>query len=261
MGARKTDDSRNLGDWPCREAEWAAIDTARAHIDSAKLLYAHRQWAQACFFAMTAIELIGKALQFQRVWTAYETRDEDPERYQIACADLRSGAHWIKATQGAVATLILNDEARKRHGTNSATGLPRIDAVRYIAEADGEWMNLRNACLYVDLGVRLGSPLNAITRNHAYLMIVGVLEVLAKYFQPFFTYRNRPEFDITDSAARPDDSKARAVLEEIGTFSLAERVHVDLDRLPEIGHAERVVELKRKVRQQRDTLGEEGRNG
>jgi hypothetical protein len=58
-GSEKTEDSPNLGNWPCREAEPAAIDTARAHIDSARLLYAHSQRAQAYFFAMTAIELIG----------------------------------------------------------------------------------------------------------------------------------------------------------------------------------------------------------
>lgn len=243
------DSAREFSPWTGRQAEWAALDTARAHIDSAKLLYAARQWPQACFLGMAAIELVGKALLFQRVWAAYEDREADRERYELAEADLRARGHRTKAVQAAVAALIFNDDARARHGQNVHTGLWRIEAVRYIAEVENEWMTLRNACLYVDLDTDLRCPLVSVTREHSYLMIVGALEVLAKALSPFFTYRN--EGSPIDGSSRPDDAKSRAVLVELETFCTAERTHVDLDRLPEIGCPERVAQLQRSVTSQR----------
>lgn len=226
--------------WRYQEAERAALDTARAHIDSAKLLYEKDRWPQACLLALTAIEMIGKALLFQRVWTSYADRERDPEKHRDALGDLGAKGHQVKAEQGAVAALIFNEEAKMRHGRSEATGLPRIDAVRYIAAADGEWMRLRNRCSYVDLDdAGLRSPLATITQEHAYLMIVGALESLAQTLAPFFGYHNREE------APCPDTSKCRLVLDELERFINVEAQQVDLERLPEIGNPERVNELRR----------------
>jgi len=217
-----------------RAAEHAALDTARDHLDAARALYDKGRYPQACFLAMTAIEELGKALILQHA---------DAEGEQPDPSELRD--HGSKAILGAVAPLILNDEARARHGTNPITGLPRIEAVRYVAEG-GAWMALRNACLYVDdcnpSATTLAQPADEITREHAYLMIVAALEIFARIKAPGFTYRNIP------MDADLDHTPERLVLAELAEFQERERGKVELDRLDIIGSRERVAQLRQAVR-------------
>lgn len=220
-----------------RVAEHAALDTARAHLDAARALYDQGHLPQACFLAMTAIEELGKALILQHA----DAEGDQPDR-----SELRD--HDSKAILGAVAPLILNDEARARHGMNPVTGLPRIEAIRYVAEG-GEWMALRNACLYVDCtpGARtLAQPAEEVTREHAYLMIVAALEIFARIKAPGFTYRN------ISVDADLDDAMERAIIAELTTFQERERGKVDLDRLDIIGSAERVQHLRQAVHDARE---------
>src|SRR5713101_8874437 len=106
-----------------RAAEHSAFDTARSHITAAKALYDQGMHPQACFLAMTAIEEMGKGLLYQRA-----DADENEEPLLVV------HDHDIKAIFGAVAPLILNEEAKRRHGRNPVTGLDRIEAVRLLAE-------------------------------------------------------------------------------------------------------------------------------
>jgi len=55
-----------------RIGEYKSFDTARFHIDAAKLLYSDRKWPHSCFIAMTALEEIGKGLALQAVSAGQE---------------------------------------------------------------------------------------------------------------------------------------------------------------------------------------------
>lgn len=176
-----------------RPGEYAARDTARSHIATAKLLYDAKAWAEACFFAMTALEEIGKAslLQLSRV------------KHDLShLEDIRR--HEPKAMVGCVSTLILNDEAQARHGTcPSSDEIPRIQVIAYLAQAPGEWMALRNACLYTEVDAKaleIGTPQATIRREHAYLLLVASLEAFAQILHPYFTHQSRPENQTTGRA-------------------------------------------------------------
>jgi AbiV family abortive infection protein len=220
-----------------RTAEQAALDTARSHLNAARVLYDQGRWSQACFLAMTAIEELGKAMLLQRA----DAEGELPDRRELR-------DHDPKAVFGTVPALIFNDDARERHGTNPVTQLPRIEAVRYVAEG-GAWMKMRNACLYVDCNASIrtvATPAEEITREHAYLMFVGALETLATILSPAFTYR------AISMDADLDYTKEREVLTELAEFQNREQVKVDLDRLDIVASPERVEQLRRAVRAARE---------
>src|SRR5262249_30178084 len=154
-------------------------------------------------------------------------------------------AHPFKAVMGVIPTLILNDDARKRHGKSLLEQFDRIDGVRLIAEAPHEWMSMRNACLYAEADLRAGkaiAPCDRITREHAYIMLVAALEVLAKFYSPYFTYHR-----ITADQRR-DTAHHQQVIEEIERFMEREAGKVELDRLDFIGDRARVQGLKKAVR-------------
>lgn len=221
-----------------RLAEGAAIGTARAHLTAARALYDQERWPQACFLAMTAIEEIGKALLIQRS----DSEGELPERRDLT-------SHDPKAILGSVSTVIFNDAARERHGTNPTTGLARIEAVRYVAEGS-EWKGLREACLYVDCrpsARTLDVPAENITRDHAYLMIVAALEGLAEFHSPGFTYRKVSAMDVE----KLDETRTLRLLAELTEFQQRERANVDLDRLDIVGSPEKVAQLREAVRKAR----------
>ena len=213
-----------------RIAEYKARDCARSHIDAAKRLYAERDWSRSCFLAMTAIEEIGKSLQFQLASVQDDGSVLEEQR-----------KHRIKAVFGAVAPLIMNDEARARHGRNPATRIDRLTAISLLGEAPGEWMALRNKCLYVDLAMTsatVSDPAHQIIREHAYLMIVGALEAYAQVHAPDFGYR---EISIEQFS---NDAWQRRVVGEIVAFVTQESGHVDLDRLDFVANVDRVTALK-----------------
>lgn len=216
-----------------RVAEYKALDTARAHIDTAKKLFADSDWSHACFLAMTAIEETGKSLQFQLA----SVQDD-----QSVLDELRN--HRIKAMSGAVMPLVTNKGALARHGHHAVTGIGRIAAVGLLGEAPGEWMALRNRCLYVDVKMETSTvtaPADQVTREHAYLMIVAALESYAEIHAPDFSYRD------VSIESLSDDARQKRVLAEIEVFSAQESGLVDLDRLDFIANPERVAALKEAV--------------
>jgi len=217
-----------------RVGEYKAFDTARSHISAAKVLYREEYLAQACFLAMAAIEEVGRGLRFQ-----YLSTGGDPKLLESIQKD-----HQSKAVMGAVLPLILNDGAKERHGKNSRTGLYRIQAVSLLAEAQGEWMSMRNRCLFVELDARSGdvrSPGSQITREHAYLMIMATLEAYAQVQGREFSYRDVSLDEIAD------DSRQAPVIQEINEFQQQERGRVDLDRLDILSNTVTVEALKKAV--------------
>src|SRR2546426_826914 len=106
-----------------RVTEYRARDLAREHIRAARRLYDAEQWPQACFLAMTAIEELGKSLEVQRV-----RAENDAEPFETLAERLRD--HGEKALMGLFPALVMNDEARKRHGRHPETGRYRVDVVR-----------------------------------------------------------------------------------------------------------------------------------
>ena len=143
-----------------RIGEFKSFDTARSHIDTAKLLYAHQKWPQSCFMAMTALEEIGKGLVFQAVSAGQENvigldfRNGFDER-SLKDALRGKGAHGRKALVGTLTPLILNEAARKRHGKHPLSQIDRIEGVVLLARA-GKWMKLRNLCLYTEVSPDVG---------------------------------------------------------------------------------------------------------
>ena len=222
-----------------RIAEYKARDTVRSHIDAARRLYDNGFWPQSCFLAMTAIEEIGKSLAFQ---LASAREDASVLR------ELRD--HLTKALFGAVTTLILNDGARARHGRHPVTGIDRVEAIRLLGEAPGEWMSLRNGCLYVDLNPdahAVTAPCERITREHAYLMIVVALEAYAEIHAPGFTYHHVSVDQL------PDGARQQKVVAEIEDFRAREAGHMDVDRLDFLANPDRIALLKAAVRQVRSS--------
>lgn len=229
-----------------RVAEYRARDSARRQAGTAKALYARAAWREACFFAMSALEEIGRGLELQRF-------QEHGEAHEIAGLILFLRQHHEKAMMGTVPTLVFNDEARARHGRHPVTEVFRIEPVRYLAEAPHEWMRLKNACLYEDLpGAVSGSQAPSaptVGREHAYLMIVGALEALAQMHAPHFSYRS------TVSHGPLDDEllsrAAQRIEDEVVAFRDDHFAAADIDRLEYLGNPARFEQLRLAVRGER----------
>jgi AbiV family abortive infection protein len=78
-----------------RIAEYKARDTARSHIDAAMKLYSGKDWPHSCFLAMTAIEEIGKGLQFH-VASANDDQSvlEDLKRHRAKAMFVMAPIFW-----------------------------------------------------------------------------------------------------------------------------------------------------------------------
>ena len=90
-------------------------------------------------------------------------------------------------------------------------------------------MVLRNRCLYADLG----RDVEHVGREHAYLMIVVALEVLARQVSPYFRYPGIAEHETGD------DEMERRVRADLAAFMDQERGLVDLDRIDFLADPER----------------------
>ena len=170
-----------------RIGEFKSFDTARSHIDAAKLLYEHQKWPQSCFMAMTALEEIGKGLVLQAVSAGELRRGFNKQSLKKTLRD-----HGGKASVGAFTTLTLNEDARGRHGKHPISQIDRIEGVVLLARASG-WTELRNMCLYTEAYFSIGTavcPAEKVRREHAYIMIVTALEEYAEVYAPFFTFHN-----------------------------------------------------------------------
>ena len=216
-----------------RIGEYKSFDTARSHLDAAKLLYTHQKWPQSCFMAITAIEEIGKGLGLQAVSAGKENvlgldfqNGFKPKDFQQAIRGF--GAHGRKALVGTIAPLILNEAARERHGKHPKSMIDRIEGVVLLAQA-GEWQKIRNICLYTEVNPNLGTadcPENKISREHAYLMIVAALEAYAMVYSPFFTF-----YTVTVDQAGGNPERSAETVKEIDEFIQQEVGKVDIDRL------------------------------
>jgi AbiV family abortive infection protein len=229
-----------------RVAEYRARDSARRHIDTAKTLYREKCWREACFFAMAALEEVGRTLELQHF-------QEKGEPHEIPQLIERLRAHHEKAVMGTVPVFIFNDDARKRHGRHPHTEIPRIDPIRYLAEAPFEWMRLKNACLYEDLPSAVtGKPTAgsvSVGGEHAYLMIIGALEALAMVLDPLFTYRSAVFRSPLDEELLKE--RGRRVEQEAVAFRDQEFPDADVDRLEYLANRERFEALRAAVREAR----------
>ena len=215
-----------------RIGEYKSFDTARSHIDAAKLLYSHEKWPQSCFIAMTALEEIGKGLVLQAVSAGQENvigldfTDGFDER-SLNDALRGKDAHSRKALVGAFTSLILNESARQRHGKHPLSQIDRIEGVVLLSKA-GEWMKLRNMCLYAEVNPNIGTayfPEEKISCEHAYIMIVAALEAYAEIWAPFFTFHN-----ISVDQGK-DLQRHTQTVKEIEKYIQLEAGKVDLDGL------------------------------
>jgi len=216
-----------------RIGEYKSFDTARSHIDAAKLLYSHKKWPQSCFLAITALEEIGKGLCLQAISAGKEkvlgldfSKCFNKKEFHDALQG--KGAHGRKALVGTFTPLILNDAARKRHGKHPETLIDRIEGVVLLARA-GEWGSLRNSCLYTEVKTNTGTadyPEENISREHAYLLIVAALEAYFMVYSPFFTFHT-----ITIDQAGGNPERSAETVKEINEFIQQEAGKVDIDHL------------------------------
>lgn len=215
-----------------RIGEYKSFDTARSHIDAAKLLYSYQKWPQSCFIAMTALEEIGKGLALQAVSARQENVigldfRNGLDKHSLKDALRGKGAHGRKAFVGVLTPLILNEGARKRHGKHPVSQIDRIEGVVLLSRA-GEWEKLRNMCLYIEVNLNISAayfPEEKIRREHAYIMIVAALEAYAEICAPFFTFHN-----ISVDQGK-DPQRHTQIVKEIEEYTQLEVGNVDLDSL------------------------------
>lgn len=215
-----------------RVGEFKLLDTARSHIDASKLLFDHEKWPQSCFMAMTALEEIGKGLVFQAVSAGKEGAIgldfRKGFKQSLLNAALRGkGAHGRKALVGTFTPLILNVDARRRHGRHPISGIDTIEGVVLLARAC-EWGDRRNSCLYTEVSSIIGRaacPADRVSREDAYIMIVAALEAYAMVYDPFFTFHN-----ISIDQARNPQRNIQTV-KEIEQLVQKQAAKIDLDRL------------------------------
>ena len=161
------------------------LNNAWQLLQNAVHLFEKKQYAVACFLAMTAIEESGKLFVLQlvqgdllKIIHGYTyVPQPDPQQLQHF---LRN--HLDKAIQAAAVSLYINTGADRRHGTNPKSGVHRTSGIILLARS-GRWMDIRNACIYTDLDVTMNlasSPREVITSEHAYYFICMAFEILAE---------------------------------------------------------------------------------
>lgn len=167
-------------------ARQKTIENAWQLLQNAVQLFERKQYALACFLAMTTIEEVGKLFVLQlvqgdllKIVNAHAIKPAEPDLKELL-RFLRS--HLEKAIQAAAVSLYVNTGADRRHGIHPKSGIHRTSGVILLARS-GRWMNIRNACLYTDLDLAVGlasSPEDAITPEHAYYFICMAFEVIAE---------------------------------------------------------------------------------
>lgn len=175
-----TEDLKNV----IRTCRHKILDNCMSLLRESVELFAKQCFPRACFLAMTAMEEAGKLTvlrffahrQFE-VCDLPEPIEMDQRRIMAFLRD-----HVDKARLAAAQSLYINAGADRRHGTHPISGLHRTSGVILLVRS-GRWMNLRNACLYVDLSVAepaTTSPFDVISIAHAYYMICMAYEIVAE---------------------------------------------------------------------------------
>lgn len=167
-------------------ARQKTINSAWQLLQNAVQLFEKKQYALACFLAMTTIEEVGKLFVLQliqgdllKIVNARATRPAEPDLKELQ-RFLRS--HLEKAIEAAAVSLYVNTGADRRHGIHPKSGMHRTSGVILLARS-GRWMHIRNACLYTDLDLTVSlasSPDDVITPEHAYYFVCMAFEVLAE---------------------------------------------------------------------------------
>lgn len=145
--------------------------------------FGNGRFPRACFLAMTAIEEAGK-LAVLRFFAHAQAQKIgiDPQDVDLAALSEFLRGHPEKAREAATWSLEINAGADRRHGVHPASGVRRTSGLMLLVRS-GEWMNTRNACLYVDLQFRppkLTFPGAAVSKALAFYMICMAYEVVAE---------------------------------------------------------------------------------
>jgi AbiV family abortive infection protein len=152
-------------------------------LQTAVELFEKEQYPVACFLAITSIEDAGK------LFLMHLTQGEDlvclgfPEPSpDFKALDKLFRKHNEKAVQAAFDCLYINSGADRRHGIHPLSGLYRTSGIIFLGRSK-YWMTIRNSCLYTDVNLASNlssSPLESISREHAYYFICMGYEVLAE---------------------------------------------------------------------------------
>ncbi len=163
-----------------------AIDNSWQLLQTAVGLFEREQYSTSCFLGMTTIEEVGKlpVLQLMQgdVFRVLGVPSEQLPLLDPRQLDKFIRSHLEKALQAAARSLYINAGADQRHGVHPTSRLHRTSGVVLLARS-GQWMNIRNACLYTDIDLTSASttsPADRITREHAYYFISMAFEVLAE---------------------------------------------------------------------------------
>lgn len=169
------------------------ITNAWQLLQTAVKLFEQRQYAIACFLAMTTIEEIGKVFILR-----IAQRDEFETLSVIKLEPLPElntkglykflRNHLHKALKAAAVSLYINAGADRRHGVHPISGMHITSGVVLLVRS-GRWMSIRNSCLYTDVNLAANStlsPSDFITREHAYYFICMGFEVLGEQAEAGF---------------------------------------------------------------------------
>ena len=169
-----------------RLAREKTITNAWQLLKTAVQLFEQKQYATACFLAMTSIEEVGKLLVLRLVQgdalEAFGSQLEAPPELDTKELDSFLRDHLDKALQAAAWSLYINAGADRRHGIHPVSGIVRTSGVVLLARS-GRWMYIRNRCLYADIDFAsntASSPSDFVTREHAYYFICMGFEALAE---------------------------------------------------------------------------------
>jgi AbiV family abortive infection protein len=199
------------------------LENALLQLRGARGLLEKGNFPVACLLSMTAIEEAGKlpilivtADRVRKLIGADEPTSKWLRRVQRYLRD-----HPEKARQAATWSLMINAGADRRQGTHPGSGISRTSGVILLVRS-GQWMALRNSCLYVDLSAsrsEVVSPREAVTMAHTYYMICMAHEVVAG--------QATAAFDDVASGLSVEDK----VLSELEQFMTERGSSVDVDSL------------------------------
>ena len=144
-------------------------------LQTAVELFEKEQYPVACFLAITSIEEAGK------LFLMHFTQGEDSSP-DFKALDKLFRNHNGKAVQAAFDCLYINSGADRRQGIHPLSGSYRTSGIIRLGRSK-YWMTIRNSCLYTDVNLASNlssSPLESISREHAYYFICMGYEVLAE---------------------------------------------------------------------------------
>lgn len=172
-----------------RLARQTTILNAWQLLQTAVGLFENNQYSTTCFLAMTSIEELGKLFILQMVQgdVIRGLSDLDleavlPEKFDSRNLKSFLRNHLEKAVQAAATSLYINSGADQRHGVDHQSNITRTSGVILLARS-GRWKTLRSNCLYTDINFdskTTSSPVEVISREHAYYFICMGFEILAE---------------------------------------------------------------------------------